>query len=200
MKGKDYSNGKIYKLVSDETDKIYIGSTCSLLRKRLTGHKEDYKRHKIGKQHYISSYALVKYDDVEIILLEKYPCESKEELLARERYWIEKKKKICVNKRIPTRTMKEYYEENKQQIKEQMKEYYEANKEKLQGKNREYRLNNEQTIKKQRAKYYEENKDSINETKKEKYNCECGSCLRIADKLRHEKTAKHQKYLSEHKI
>jgi hypothetical protein len=31
----DYSNGKIYKLVSDKTDMIYIGSTVRSLKERL---------------------------------------------------------------------------------------------------------------------------------------------------------------------
>jgi len=41
-----------------------------------------------------------------ITLVEKYRCETKDELHARERYYIENNK--CVNKVIPTRTTKEY--------------------------------------------------------------------------------------------
>jgi hypothetical protein len=37
--------------------------------------------------------------------LEKYPCKSKGELEARERYWLEDTEN-CVNKQIPTRTQK----------------------------------------------------------------------------------------------
>jgi hypothetical protein len=35
----DYSNGKIYKLVSDKTDMIYIGSTTVKLNERLSNIK-----------------------------------------------------------------------------------------------------------------------------------------------------------------
>ena len=36
-----YSRGKIYKIVSDCTDKIYIGSTCEkYLSNRLAGHRK----------------------------------------------------------------------------------------------------------------------------------------------------------------
>ena len=109
-----YENGKIYKLVSDETNKIYIGSTCLSLRKRMYSHRRDYKLYMKGKCHYITSFKLMKFDDVDIVLIEDYPCESKEELHSRERYWIEKNKKKCVNKNIPTRSKKEWTEANKE--------------------------------------------------------------------------------------
>ena len=34
-----YDNGKIYKLVNNVDDKIYVGSTCNLLRVRKNQHK-----------------------------------------------------------------------------------------------------------------------------------------------------------------
>jgi hypothetical protein len=48
-------------------------------------------------------------------LVENYSCNSKKELETRERYYIENNE--CVNKNMPTRTMKEYQEENKEKIK-----------------------------------------------------------------------------------
>ena len=104
-----YQNGKIYKLVSDSTDRIYIGSTCNPLYKRLGGHKTASKN--LNKCY--TSKELVKFDDCKIILIEDFACERKEQLTARERYHIEQNKDICVNKIIPTRTNKEYREQNK---------------------------------------------------------------------------------------
>jgi predicted GIY-YIG superfamily endonuclease len=44
----DYSNAKIYKLVSDKTAMIYIGSTTKKLHERLSGHNTDFtKNHRI---------------------------------------------------------------------------------------------------------------------------------------------------------
>ena len=86
----DYQQGKIYKLISPHTDKIYIGSTAKkYLCQRLGGHKTslEYKM-KTGKGSN-SSHDLIRLGDVEIILLEAYPCNSRDELRARERYWIE---------------------------------------------------------------------------------------------------------------
>ena len=105
----NYKNGKIYKLISDQTDKIYIGSTCSELHKRLYQHKKSYTywKHSFGKG-YISSIELIKEGEVEIVLIENYSCNDKNELHAREKYWIEQNKDKIVNKYIPTRTKKEY--------------------------------------------------------------------------------------------
>ena len=39
----NYKNGKIYKLVNDELNLTYYGSTCNELRKRLCDHKSQAK-------------------------------------------------------------------------------------------------------------------------------------------------------------
>jgi len=114
----DYSNGKIYKMESP-SGLLYIGSTCQPLCERKAGHKIKYKLFKSGKEKFrTSSFDLFDEaeDDIEIYLLEKYPCTSKEELHAREGDWI--KQHDCVNKRIAGRTDKEYYQDNKQKINE----------------------------------------------------------------------------------
>lgn len=56
----------------------------------------------------MSSYKLIELGDIDIILLENYPCKDKNELHARERYYIEQYKDSIVNKVIPTRTIQEY--------------------------------------------------------------------------------------------
>ena len=42
----NYKNGKMYKLICNNTGKIYIGSTTVLLCKRLAGHVNAYKKDK----------------------------------------------------------------------------------------------------------------------------------------------------------
>ncbi len=86
----DYSKGKIYKIVSNQTNKVYISSTCEkYLHKRLYNHKHNFKDQQNKKYCYISSFEILKYDDVQIILFENYPCKSKDNLHAREQYWID---------------------------------------------------------------------------------------------------------------
>jgi hypothetical protein len=134
----DYQQGKIYKLISPHTDNIYIGSTTKqYLSQRLTSHKSYYNFFKKGKiNRRVSSFVLLDLGDVEIILLESYPCNSKDELEARERYWIEQNKNLIINKNIPTQTVKERNNRN-----------YAINHENLKERSRIYRQQNNQEYK-----------------------------------------------------
>lgn len=163
----DYSKGKIYKLVSNETDKIYIGSTCQPLAKRKGEHKRHYNYYLKEKHHYITSFELIKYDDCDIVLIEECPCENKDQLHKRERYFIESLD--CVNKFIPARTQKEYCEVNRAIILDKKKRYYEANKDKMKDKMKEYYEDNKDIVKDRIKKYCEENKDMIKDKKKQYY-------------------------------
>ncbi len=119
----NYQNTKIYKIESTKGDKIYIGSTTKqYLSQRMDTHRKDYKKWKNGNNKRITSYELFDEYGVEncsIILLETFPCNSKDEAHAREAYYI--RSLVCVNKVIPDRTPKEY-----------KKDYYIANKEAIQ--------------------------------------------------------------------
>jgi len=122
----DYQKGKIYKLVSDHTDEIYIGSTIqSYLSSRLGGHKRDCKT----KKNPCNSKKLFDLGDVKIVLIENVPCNSKEELYKRERHYIETTN--CVNKLIPGRTMAENYQDKKEHYQQKSHDRYHANKEEI---------------------------------------------------------------------
>ena len=84
-----YQKGKIYKIVSNELDLVYYGSTTKTLKQRLNDHRGHYKRYLKGKGQYYSSFELMKLDDAQIILVEDFPCENKKELHQRERFYIE---------------------------------------------------------------------------------------------------------------
>lgn len=178
----DYNNGKIYKIASDLTDKIYIGSTTQSLAKRHYKHKKSYQQYINGCYHNVSSFELIKLGNTDIILLENFPCNNKEELHARERYYIEQNKAICVNIRTPGRTDREYYNENKDAIKEHKKQYYNDNQEKILEKKKEY---------------YHNNKEQIAEKNKEQIMCECGSSIRKKELFRHYKSKKHINFINQ---
>jgi hypothetical protein len=93
-----FNNAKIYKIVSDQTDKIYIGSTTKKLSVRLNRHRNCYKRWQNDKFNYVTSFELIKLGDSKIILIEEYPCETNENLRKREQYYINLNKDVCVNK------------------------------------------------------------------------------------------------------
>ena len=191
MKGIDYANGKIYKLVCDETNDVYYGSTCGPLAKRIYGHKNDLKNYNNGNRRYVSSFPIVKYESVQIILVETYPCTNKDELNSRERFYIENNP--CINKRVPNRTLKEYRRDNKEKIEEQGKIYRENNYEKEKERHRIYKENNPEKVKESKRKYKEANKEKLNQ----KIECECGSVTCYASKSRHLKSKKHQSFLNQ---
>ena len=115
----DYSTSKIYKIYSYENDDVYYGSTCDTLCRRMTGHRNSYKRYKEGKTNYLyTSFNILELTSSKIELVENFPCNSKEELLQREGYYIRNNK--CVNKIIPNRGKKEcdtaYYQANRDTI------------------------------------------------------------------------------------
>jgi hypothetical protein len=105
-----YRNAKIYRIVSNQTQQQYIGSTIQPLKYRLADHARDYiryqrtihKRNGAAKLQYISSFEIMKYADAAIQLIEEYPCASKSALETREGYHI-RNNTNCVNKVIPGR-------------------------------------------------------------------------------------------------
>jgi hypothetical protein len=162
----NYQQGKIYKITSG--DLTYIGSTCeTTLARRLSKHKENYKRWLIGKQHYMTSYRILENDDAEIFLIESFPCNSKDELHSRERYHIETTD--CVNKNIPTRTIKEWIEDNKDKIQQYQKLYRQDNKNKTKDYNKTYYETNQDHLIEYQQKYKESNKDKLKERKQAYY-------------------------------
>ena len=156
-----YIEGSIYKITSDQTDDIYIGSTEETLEIRLMNHKSDYKRWLDGNHKYLTSYEILKYDDCKITLLESSDFVSKEDLRKLEGQYIRNNK--CVNIRIEGRSQKEYYQDNKKELNEYNKEYRDKNKEKIKEYKKEYYDKN----KEQQKEYYQKNKEQIKEYKKE---------------------------------
>jgi hypothetical protein len=131
-----YQNGKIYRIDCLTTGNVYIGSTKEkTLSLRLSKHKASFKYWNSGKGFHQSSFEVLKNDNYKITLIELFPCNTKDELTSREGYFI--RNTDCVNKQVPHRTEKEYYQENKERILERDKEYRNNNKEKVKERQRE---------------------------------------------------------------
>lgn len=185
-----YKQGKIYKLVDRTNGNIYIGSTINTLNYRLRGHKKSYKIHKKGKCKSTTSFEIIENNNYYIELIEDYPCNNRYELEQRERFHIEHN--ICLNKYIPTRKKKEWYEDNKEDILLKIKEYREDNKAKIALKKKEYYQKKKAEIDLQHKEYYQKIKDELNEKRKVKILCEiCNSFCRKSDFYKHKKTQKH---------
>ena len=130
-----YKGGKIYKIVNDVDDEIYVGSTCLSLAKRFYNHKQKAKTRL--EQRVYKHLNAIGWENVRIILIEEFPCQSKMELEKRERHFIEELAP-SLNKCIPCRTQQEY-----QQI---QKAKYENNKERFIAKQRNYHQKNKESI------------------------------------------------------
>ena len=84
----DFSQGKIYKIVCNETGETYYGATIQKLSARISKHKAPTNR--------TTSKEIVERNNYDVVLCECFPCETREQLLERENYWIENNE--CVNK------------------------------------------------------------------------------------------------------
>ena len=75
----DYKNGKIYKILNDVNDMIYIGSTTQTLSRRLSQHKR-----KADDTRFHTALKELGADRFRILLIELFSCTCKAELEARE--------------------------------------------------------------------------------------------------------------------
>jgi len=167
----NYNNGKIYKIESHLGDKVYIGSTTKeYLSQRMTAHRTDYEQWLNGKNLRITSFDIFQeygLENCQITLLESFPCKCRDELHARESFFI--RSMDCVNRITLGRTQKEYYEDNKTEILKRTKENYQANKEHIQTYKKQYAIENKDKIKEYKRQHYEANKEKLSEQAKLKY-------------------------------
>ena len=143
MTENKYDGGKIYKIISNETDKCYVGSTIEVvLARRMSKHRSDFK-----KGNYLSSSEILKFPDAKIILLEAYSCKSRDELTKREQFWIDQldcvnKVSACgVDKNRKNQKVALYYQNHKEKRDAQIKLWDQKNRVKRNAQKRElYRL------------------------------------------------------------
>jgi len=155
-----YARGKIYEVYTIEGNLRYYGSTIQPLMKRMHQHRKDH-----DKKNQITSRSIFDYDDVDIRLIEEYPCENKEQLLSREKWYIINNE--CVNRKIPTRTKKEWTIDNKERCRQNGIRWRKENKERCS----EYK-----------RQYY---KDKLKEIKLKKVRCSCGDIVAQSSLKRH---------------
>ncbi len=177
-----FENAVIYKIVCKDINipNCYVGSTTNFV-KRKSHHKDNCKYESLKDYHY-PVYNFIRdngnWENWSMILIENYPCKNKLELESRERYHMELLK-ADLNKHIPTRTDKEYYQDNKEVFLAKCKIYREKNKDIIKIKKKDYR---------KRAK------EKIKARKSKKVECKCGNIYAHDHASRHRRTKIHQKY------
>jgi hypothetical protein len=155
--------GRVYKIVTRESNQCYVGSTFSTLRERWRGHKKDYNQYLRGNRGCVTSFDLFDAYGIEqckILLVKEYDVLDREHLDVFENLWINKLQ--CINQLNPCGKIVEclvrkersrrWYEDNKEYALQQKKEWYKANKE---------------YARQQRKKWHEDNKEHANQKKRE---------------------------------
>lgn len=113
----NYQQSKIYSIKCFTTNQQYIGATTKpFLYQRLREHVYAFKCFLNHKGGYCTSFEIIKHDNFKIELMENCPCHCVEELSNREKFYI--KTLECINKKIPNRTIAEYYIDNITKYKE----------------------------------------------------------------------------------
>ena len=161
-----YQQGKIYKLVCNITNEIYIGSTIDTLSSRLAKHKYEKKNMCISRN-------IINRGDYKIELIKDYPCNNRRELEEQEQKYINHSN--CINKN------KSY--QSKEERKEYEKKWKTNNKDKLNKKKRDT------YDKDKRQENWIKNKNKM----LEKIKCDCGALVSSCNLKRHKKSMKHLK-------
>lgn len=115
----NYKNSKIYKVISDAVIDIYVGSTTKKLCQRIAKHRSS-SRENPDRKFYKFVAGNGGWDCFRIVLIENYPCNNKDELLAREEYWRKE-----LNATLNSMNAKG---KNKEKIKEAVRKYQHSQK------------------------------------------------------------------------
>ena len=189
----DYSKTIIYKLQHEDNEElVYVGHTTEFV-KRKNKHKNNCVNEKSnGYNHKV--YQMIRanggWDCFKMVMIVEYPCanlleackkedECMRELKAnmnsfsavsdREKRLERQKQYYKENKEEIKEQRKKYIEANKDEIKEKTKQYYEANKEKKKEKAKQYNEAHKEENKEHKKQYYKDNKEEIKERMKQYY-------------------------------
>lgn len=192
-----YENSSIYKLCCNDptiTDE-YVGSTCSFARR-----KSEHKRHSATATEYLYSFIRGNggWDNWKMIQLLAFECANKREKELKEREYIELLRPT-LNKSVPTRSPKEYYQVNKEHLKQLAKVYKEDNKKKVADYQKEYNIEyqavNKDSLTEKKKQYYDNNKDELQKRQTARRAtyvlCGCGAQVTVGSRWKHLKSKTH---------
>jgi hypothetical protein len=144
--------GCVYKIYDVDGGGVYIGSTKGPILYRMNGHIRSALIYSTSKSMWIcSSHEIILRNNYKFEIIEWVVIISKNDLLIREREWIENTD--CVNKTIPIRSIEE--------SKEYHNRYYETHKNDPDfiATNKKYKLDNKERIMINQQRWREENKE-----------------------------------------
>ena len=175
----DYSKTIFYKIVCKDLSIIekYVGHTTEYTKRKCM-HKTCCNNEN-GKHYNLKVYKYIRenggWNNFDMIMIEEYECNNVLEARRRERYWIETLD-ASLNCNIPSRTMEEWKQNNREHLLSKNKEQY-----------NEIISNNPEHNKER----YLTRRENQLEYKAEKIICECGAILAKGHLQRHLRTMKH---------
>ena len=166
----NYEKTIMYKIVCDDLTikDCYVGHTTNMTKRKYK-HKTACNNEK-NKAHNRKIYKIIRqnggWDNWTMLLIETFPCKDKHEACKREREIFEELD-AKMNMVKPYRTQEEiklYYQDHKEDYKENQKKYYQDHKENSKENSKQYY----QDHKEQAKLYYQIHKAEIAEKYKEK--------------------------------
>lgn len=164
-----YKDAKIY-IIWTADNYYYVGSTIETLNRRLSRHKQDSKKY-IDRKVY-NHINEIGWENVEIKLLEEYPCSSLSELHEKENEYITCSllDMKCLNENAAHLTDEEllakqatYRKEHRDKIIEYKQQYRKENADKIAEYNKKYVEQNKETVAQRKRAYNEANKERLRE-------------------------------------
>ena len=183
--------GYIYKLVCSDINvtEIYVGSTKNQTRRKCQ-HKskcnnESNNGYNLNVYQYIRANG--GFANWELVQLEQVTYNTRPELRARERHYIESLG-ASLNSIIPNRTRQEYRDDNKESIDQYHKQYRDDNKESIDQYQKQYRDDNKEKTK----QYYKDKKEQRMLKDKALMTCTiCNTSFQYGNRFHHIKTKYH---------
>jgi hypothetical protein len=154
---------RIYKIINDINEMIYVGSTYQTLANRFSAHKSKARSGSTTSIH--TTMREIGIDNFRIELIKTIEMKTIQEYEQEEMNKFDPNLLINDKNAFDNETPKEYYDRNRDRINEN-KRNWRANSEEYRLKQKEYRELNKSKISEQRKKYVEENRDKINEYKR----------------------------------
>jgi hypothetical protein len=93
----EYKTGRIYRIIHNQSNICYVGSTIKTLKTRWSGHKKSFETYLKTNKNPASIYPFFKKYGIEnftIILIKEYEILDRKHLLVYEQIWINKLKPV----------------------------------------------------------------------------------------------------------
>ena len=179
---------RVYKIINDIDNAIYIGSTKQNLSARMAHHRASFYKNESSLHNYVKKLGDWKY--FHIILIKEFDCQSHQHMIQKEQEYIDKYMKdldyIVLNKRKAYQT--------KEQRKKQQLENSQTEKRKLHKKIYDKKYSQTEKYKQYHKQYNqtEKYKQYHKQYSQKIYYCSCSANINFTSKYNHKKSKRHQ--------